>query len=345
MHILIIRLGAMGDVIMATGLISALRARYPEAHIDWLTESTYADLLNHHPQLDGLILWPRAYWRDLGRQGRYVTVLSEARTLIQRLRNNRYDLVLDVHGLLKSGVWAWLAGGVLRVGLGSREGSQWLMTETLDRHSDSPLMGKEYRKLAAHLGAETSDFLPQVSIAPDDTALATQLLQAHGIKHRPVVFAPFTTRPQKHWFRDRWLALAADLSRTSQCRVILLGGPGDADEARHWAERGGDHLVNLVGQTRLGVAAALIAQARVLVGVDTGLTHLAMVLNIPTVALFGSTRPYLTPHHPRASVLYQPMTCSPCRRHPTCAGRHDCMAQHTVDTVLAETLRLMDAAS
>lgn len=345
MHILIIRLGAMGDVIMASGLITSLRARYPEAHIDWLVESAHADLLKHHPQLDDLIVWPRSHWRDLGRQGRYLTVWREARTLIQRLRNKHYDLVLDVHGLLKSGVWAWLTGGVRRMGLGSREGSQWLMTETLERRSDSPLMGKEYRKLAAHLGAETSDFLPQVFIAPDDTALATQLLEAHGVHRPPLVFAPFTTRPQKHWFRDRWLALAADLSRSFEQPIVLVGGPGDAEEARHWAEHGGDHLVNLVGQTRLGVAAALIAQARVLVGVDTGLTHLAMVLNIPTVALFGSTRPYLNPHHPRARVLYQPMTCSPCRRHPTCAGRHDCMAQHTVDAVLTETLRLMDAAS
>ncbi len=341
MHILIIRLSAMGDVIMASGLMTALRTRYPEARIDWLTESGNADLLRHHPELDTLHLWPRQSWRKLRQHGQYGRFLSEARTLIHTLRESRYDLVLDLQGLLKSGIWAWLSGGRRRIGLGSREGSQWLMTETLDRQIDSPLMGKEYRKLALYLGAEARHFIPGITVSADDLAEARQLLHDRGLQTAGIVLAPFTTRPQKHWFADRWQILAEALHRQSNLPVLLLGGPGDIETAAQWTEQAAGTLVNLVGQTRLGVAAALIRQARLLIGVDTGLTHLGVVSNTPTLALFGSTRPYLETSNLQARVLYQPLTCSPCRRHPICAGRYDCMALHSPESVLAEALPLL----
>ena len=345
MRILIIRLGAIGDVIMALGLIPALRARYPEARIDWLTESTQADLLRHHPDLDTLHLWPRRQWRALRQRGHYGQFCSEAGQLIRTLRGIRYDLVLDLQGLLKSGVWAWLSGGKRRVGLGSREGSQWLMTETLNRHSDSRLIGKEYRKLAQFLGAGAEDFRPVIGLDADDIASANQWLQQLGRSCPGIMVAPFTTRPQKHWFADRWLAVADALCRQTGQPVLLLGGPGDAEQAAHWVDASGGSLTSLVGQTRLGEAAALIARADLLMGVDTGLTHLGMVLGTPTLALFGSTRPYLETENPNGKVLYHPLACSPCRRHPTCEGRFDCMARHEVDSVLAEASALPGSRS
>ncbi|MBM3202417.1 glycosyltransferase family 9 protein [Candidatus Woesearchaeota archaeon] len=341
MHILIIRLGAMGDVILASGLISALRTLYPEARIDWLAESGNADLLCHHPELDHLHLWPRQHWRRLRQQGRHGQFLAEARTLVQTLREPRYDLVLDGQGLLKSGIWAWLSGGRRRIGLGSREGSQWLMTETLDRQIDSPLPGKEYRKLAMHLGAEARHFVPGVAVCAADMAEARRLLQECGLDTPAIMLAPFTTRPQKHWFAERWLALATALHQASKQPLILLGGPGDRDRAAQWTEHSAGALVNLAGQTRLGVAAALIRQARLLIGVDTGLTHLGMVSSIPVLALFGSTRPYLASTNPQGRVLYHPLSCSPCRRRPTCDGRFDCMALHEVNAVLAQALEML----
>lgn len=343
MRILIIRLSAIGDVIMASGLLPALRSRYPEAHLSWLSESGNAELLQHHPDLDQLHLWPRSHWRRLRQERRYGEFVREAAHLIRTLRAEKYDLILDLQGLLKSGIWAWLAGGQRRIGLGSREGSQFLMTETLDRRVDSPLMGKEYRKLAMHLGAEADRFIPSVTVSPDDNAEANRLLATQGIAGPYIVLAPFTTRPQKHWFADRWLALAQALSTQSGLPLLLLGGPADIKEAAQWTERSGGGLLNLAGQTRLGVAAALIGRAKLLLGVDTGLTHLGMVMNIPTLALFGSTCPYLETLNPRSQVLYHPLPCSPCRRHPTCDQRYDCMALHTVDTVMTQALTLLSA--
>ena len=104
--ILIIRLSAIGDVVMASPLIRALRARYPQARIVWLAQPEVRDLLSAHPELDEVIVWPRGEWRRLWRERRYLTWWREVRGFVRRLRALRPDLAIDLQGLLKSGLWA-----------------------------------------------------------------------------------------------------------------------------------------------------------------------------------------------------------------------------------------------
>jgi len=152
-------------------------------------------------------------------------------------------------------------------------------------------------------------------------------LRAAGIDGDYVALAPFTTRPQKHWLDDRWAECTRRLAAERGVRVVVLGGPGDRDHAAALVAQAGPVAVSLAGGTSLGEAAAVIRGARLLVGVDTGLTHLGLAMGTPTLALFGSTRPYLDPAAPNARVLYEPMDCSPCRagrpaaaRSPACAA-------------------------
>ncbi|MCG7962328.1 MAG: glycosyltransferase family 9 protein, partial [Candidatus Thiodiazotropha taylori] len=98
--------------------------------------------------------------------------------------------------------------------------------------------------------------------------------------------------------------------------------------------------INLVGETSLRQAAALIARGSLVVGVDTGLTHIGIAMNRPTLCLFGSTRPYLDTTHENAQVIYHPRSCSPCKRKPTCQGSFDCMAEITAAEVVARANRL-----
>jgi len=339
-RILVIRLSAIGDVIIASGLIPALRQLYPEAHIAWLTEETNAELLRHNPRLDRLYLWPRRRWRELRREGHYRQFVGEALDLIHRLRAERFDLVLDLQGLLKSGLWTWLSGGKRRIGLGSREGSQWLMTETLDRRAEDNLIGKEYRKLAALLGAST--FQMDIAVSPDDEQSAAELLRTAGVVGEFAVISPFTTRPQKHWLDERWTELSQWLSAERGLTVVMLGGPGDREHAALIAQ--GTAIHDLTGRTTLGQCAALIKNARLLVGVDTGLTHLGIALGTPTLALFGSTRPYLETESRTAQVLYERLDCSPCRRRPTCGGVYHCMKAHTTEKVFHAATSLLEHA-
>lgn len=336
---LIVRLSAIGDVAMASGLLPALRRARPDAFIAWLVEPPAADLLRHNPALDQLIVWPKQDWRRLWHQRRYRALAAELRAFRKRLRGYAFDQVLDTQGILKSGLLSWLSGAAQRIGLQSREGSKTLMTRVLEPPGGDRRLGAEYRYLAAALGLG-DDYRMDIAVSETDRRAVRERLAEHAVGDYAAL-CPFTTRAQKHWFEPRWIDLAGRLSAEG-LTPVLLGGPepqAAAGAARIAAAA--PAMINLVGQTSLGQTAALIADSRLLVGVDTGLTHLGIAFDKPTVALFGSTRPYLQPGSDRAEVLYRALHCSPCHRRPSCNGRFDCMRQHRAETVAAVAQRLL----
>lgn len=340
-RVLVVRLSAIGDVIMASGLIPVLQDAWPDARVSWLTQDGNAALLTANPRLADVIVLPRARWVALWARRRYATVLREMRALARDLRGRRFDLVLDLQGLMKSGVWAWLTGAPQRVGLGSREGSARLMTRVVGRDVPDDRLGKEYRALATALGLDASQFAMDVVVPAQDAAVAQALLCEVGAGPDYAVFAPFTTRPQKHWLDDRWPVLAQRLVAERGWRAVVLGGPGDRGRAEAITSAAGGAAIALAGRTSLTEAAAVIRGARVLVGVDTGLTHLGVATGTRTLALFGSTCPYLRAPEGRLQVVYLPRPCSPCRRRPTCDGRFDCMREISVDMVVARLGELL----
>jgi heptosyltransferase-1 len=342
-RVLIIRLSALGDVVMASGLIPALRAVAPDAHLAWLVEPAGAPLLRHNPRLDEVIVLPRPEWEALWRARRWIALARSVWRFRRALRERRYDLALDAQGLLKSAWCAWWSGAPRRISLIGREGSHRLATERVLPAPD-PLrpIGAEYRALARYLGAPGAAFRMDLAVGAAPREQARARLAAAGVTGRYAVLCPYTTRPQKHWFDERWAELATRLAAAG-LRPVLLGGPDDAPRAAA-ITRGAPDAVDLVGGLKLDETVAAIADAALLVGVDTGLTHMGTALDVPTIALFGSTRPYLDARTPRTVVLYEQLPCSPCRRHPTCGGRYDCMRLHTPAGVYAQAERLLGLA-
>lgn len=322
---------------MSSHLAEGLRRTYPDARIYWLAEPQVVPLLAHHPALDAVIEWPKLRWKELFRKKQLVTLFKEARGFVARLRKERFTLAIDAQGLLRTRILAWASGAGERVGFDSREAGKALMTTVISKGDDDSLMGSEYFHLLQHLGAETGNLGQSIALQQATYDEAAETLAGCGIEGPYLVFAPFTTRPQKHWFEEQWVQLAQEIALRVALPVVWLGGPGDMQTAQTLANRGGG--VNLAGKTRLNTAAAIIARSSLLVGVDTGLTHMGSAFRIPTVALFGSTCPYTVTRSPNTTVLYHHMSCSPCRRSPICDGRHDCMAAITVDEVMEAVAR------
>lgn len=342
--ILIVRLSAIGDVIMASSLIPALKQAYPEARLSWMTAEGNLPLLRHNPRLSKVIPWPTHAAQKALKERRYGVLAREFLRTLRGVREDQYDWVIDVQGLLKSGIWTRLARCDWRVGLGSREGSQFFMNRVVNRHSDIDTIGIEHRLLLEALGHPMREFRMDIAVPSDAVESTRSLLSDAGIRSPFAVLAPFTTRPQKHWFNDRWKELAARLSAERGLLPVVLGGPADASVAAELCSET-TRMVSLAGRTSLIQVAAVMQQAALVVGVDTGLTHLGIALRRPTLALFGSTRPYLDPDFAQARVLYEPMACSPCRRRPTCGGEFTCMRAHTVDRVFEATRALLGGGS
>ncbi|WP_460840755.1 glycosyltransferase family 9 protein [Noviherbaspirillum agri] len=332
---MIIRPSAIGDVVFASPIAAAIKRSHPDAHVAWLIEPGIDALIANDPCIDERILLPKGEWKKLWRGGQKMEVLRQVAALRRQLREGRFDTVLDLQGLLKSGLFAYLSNAPRRIGLGSREGSQWMMTEVLPRGGDPARISSEYLHLAQHLGLDVGDFMPGLHLNPDAEAKALKLLAEHGLAPgRYAVFAAFTTRPQKHWFADAWQRLAPMVQQAGLVPV-LLGGPADREAAADIA-KGAPGLVNLVGQTGLGEAAALVRHAGALAGVDTGLTHMGIAFGVPTVAIFGSTCPYTVTGRGNARVIWLGMACSPCKRKPTCGGAWTCLRDISAERVMNE---------
>lgn len=342
-RILVVRLSAIGDIVMASPLVGALRAAHPDAYIAWLAQPECAALLERHPQLDEVIAWPRGEWQRLWRERRLASLWSAVRAFRRELRSRRFDMAIDVQGLLKSGLLAWLSGAPERIGLGSREGSRWLMTRVIPKGGDPQRIGSEYLYLAQRLRLPAEHFTMQVAVDAEDRRKAAEFTAPLATEDGYAVVCPFTTRPQKHWFEERWIALAGRIRSELALPVIVLGGPGDVEGAQRIVSAAQEGIVSAAGRTSLREAAALIEGASLLVGVDTGLSHMGIAFGVPTVALFGSTVPYLETTRSNARVIYHALDCSPCRRNPTCNGAYTCMREISVDEVLDVARAVMAA--
>ena len=209
------------------------------------------------------------------------------------------------------------------------------MTRTIPRGGNPQRIGSEYLHLATTLGLPTHDFVMVVHYGETESAFVANMMAHHGLAGGYAVFCPFTTRPQKHWFEERWRRLASRVKAEFGLTPVLLGGPAEQATALRMSAASNVQLVNLVGQTSLTEAAALIDHATLLVAVDTGLGHMGIALKTPSLLLFGSTCPYLETTRANARVLYHPLPCSPCKRRPTCDGAFECMRLIDIDEIIA----------
>ena len=342
-RVLIVRTSAIGDVVFASPFAAAIKRSHPQAHVAWLVEPGIHELLAADPAIDELILWPKAEWKALWQARRLVELSRRVSALRGALRARRFDTAIDLQSLLKSGLLTWLSGAPRRIGLGSREGSQCLMTEVIPKGGVERRISSEYLDLAERLGLDPGEFLPRLHVADAVDARARQILAEQGLlAGRYAVLAPFTTRPQKHWFEDAWQALAPRLVAELGLVPVILGGPADREAAARIAAACPE-AVSLAGGTRLAEAAALIRHAGLVVGVDTGLTHMGIAFSTPTVALFGSTRPYLETGRSNARVIWLALECSPCRRRPTCNGAFTCLRDIRPERVLDEARAVLAA--
>lgn len=343
-NILIIRSSAMGDIVMASPLIKGLKSTHPQARLLWLAEPQFAGLLRDNPHVDGVLLFEKGKWNILFKQGKILALLREILALRRAMRSEAIDLVFDVQGLLRSRFLAWLSGANARIGLESKEPGRFLMTRMVDKGGDGRLMGSEYCHLLEVLGIDSGGCRPELFVSAADENAALAKLEAAEAGPRYAAFAPFTTRPQKHWLDGRWGELASVVEERLGMKAVILGGPADRERADAIAAASPGCMVNMAGQLSLMQSAAVIKRAALLIGVDTGLTHMGTAFMRPTVALFGSTRPYLVTANPRTRVLYHPFPCSPCRRSPTCSGEFPCMADITVAEVMDNAAQLLESA-
>ncbi|MGQ0503400.1 MAG: glycosyltransferase family 9 protein [Panacagrimonas sp.] len=333
-RILIIRVSALGDIVFCTSLLEGLRNRYPRAHIAWLVQAGFAGIIESDSRLDEVIRLPPAAlssWDGLRATHR------QLRTMV------RYDWVIDAQGLLKTRLLARMVPAKRRIGFASREPGAFLLHQLVDKGGDIADISSEYRFLARTLTG-TDPGAPHAPPEPPQRLKALDALAAAKIKPGFIALCPFTTRPQKHWVESHWGELTQLLSTSGAPPCVLFGGPGDVDASQRIMASLAPGSVSLVGKTPLPLLPALLEQAALVVGVDTGLTHIGIAVRRPVIALFGSTCPYTRGADSPLRVMYDALPCAPCKRHPTCGGAFTCMRGLTPARVAAAADELLARA-
>jgi ADP-heptose:LPS heptosyltransferase len=318
-RILVIRLGAVGDVVRTLPAASALRAAYPRAKLAWLVEPASASVLAGQGWLDDVIVFPRSALRAALRGGRAGRLWRETAGFVRRLRAERFDLVVDFHAILKSGVLSLLSGAKRRVSYArpfAREGAAWFATERAQLAPPRQSRFDRNEALVRFLAIDAK--LPARPLAVPEPALAG-IAAALGPGPAPVVIHPGTSdaTPYKRWTPAGYGAVARALAGEG---VPCLVSSGPAASDREMAEA---VLREAAGAARpapptptLLDLAALFAHARLYLGADSGPMHVAALVGTPVVQLLGPTDPVENAPYPGtpSRTLRIQIACNPCKR-------------------------------
>ncbi|HDR14729.1 MAG TPA: glycosyltransferase family 9 protein [Desulfobacteraceae bacterium] len=332
--ILIIKLSAIGDVVHSLPVLEVLRNSYPGARIDWVVEEAASGIIEGNPAVDEVIVSPRGSVVRSAAAGDAGGCIGDVRRFIGRLRSIRYDLVIDLQGLLKSGIVAGLARGRRKVGMSdSREGAGFFLTEPAFPVNREIHAVDRYLSVAAKLGCDISDWDGSLPVTEADRENVGRLLHAEGVGEAGFIAVnPVAKWGTKLWIPVRFSRLCDRIAHEVGYRIVFTGGGSDAAYVEGIVSEMNMPAVNLAGRTSLRELASIYERAGLLVTTDTGPMHIAAAMKCPVVALFGPTSPVRTgPYGTGHRVVRSGAACSPCFK-KKCADPH-CMSGIGVDNV------------
>jgi len=334
-HILIIKLSAIGDVVHSLPLLEVLRETFPLVRIDWLVEENASGIVEGHPLIDSLLVFPRKSWlRRFTRKGEGVSVGREVARFIRGLRSRRYDIVIDLQGLLKSGILAFLARGKRKIALNNgREGSALFVHERVAVPDPQMHALERYLCIARYLGVKDLRWDGSIPVYENDKAYVDTLVGGRAFDRTLVAVNPMAKWETKLWESSRFALLADLINEKLTAAVIFTGSCADRGAIGAIQSEMKTEALNLAGKTTLKQLAYLYQRCAVVISTDTGPMHIAAAMKSPiVVGLFGPTSPLRTgPYGGRQRVVRAGAACSPCFK-KRCDDRQ-CMRQITVDMV------------
>ena len=329
----------VGDAIMTTPALRAVRRAFAGAEISILAKPWVAPVFEHNPDLDRIILYD-----DPGRHCGY----TGKPRLARELGRNGFDLAILFQNAFEAALLAFLARIPRRLGY-TTDGRGFLLTHRVRRKPDY----KQVHQIDYYLGIlEGVSMKPQgrdltMVITAQERQRAAETLAGCGVRNKQVIVginpgAAYGTA--KRWMPERYAALGRRLMQALDARIIIFGGPGEGGLGRQIADSLDHRGVDLCGKTSLREAAALIERCNLFITNDSGLMHIAAAFDRPLVAIIGPTNHTTTgPSNPKSRIVRVPTPCSPCLK-PDCSEDHRCMKAIGVDMVAEAALELLREA-
>jgi heptosyltransferase-1 len=319
LKILILKPSSLGDVVQALPVLRLLKLHLPESKIYWWIDSGLEGLLQNDPDLAGTVRFERKRWASPFHW-------NEMLTSIAGLRRHRFDLVIDLQGLLRSGIFAWLSNGAKIIGMDDpREGASGFYDQAVQRPSFYTHAVDWYLQVLRELRIPVHDDFTWI---PENPATKAALqLKWKTSSNRWIAINPGARWKNKIWPSEYYAEVVRELSARSDYHFAILGDRTSAHFAKQILTASPDRCVDLTGQTSLREMIEWIRLSDALVTNDTGPMHVGAALGKPVISMFGPTEARRTgPYGQIDRILRVPLPCAPCMK-PTCSYRKpmECM--------------------
>jgi len=342
-RILLIRPSALGDVCRTVPALASLRARWPEARIDWLVNEAFAPVIESHPALSNAVPFPRKrfarWWRP--------SVASALRRWLGEIRRTKYDLVIDCQGLLRSGLIAGATRAPVRIGYANAAEFAWLGYNR-KRRVDRSLHTVD--RMLALLEPAGVPVLRDMRLYSSEQArrAVDRMLPGADAGERLAVLAPTSRWPAKRWPADRFARLAKTLLEKNHAdRIAIVGAPGEQPQCEPLTALAecDDRVIDLVARCVVGELLAVIERSSLVVANDSAALHIAVGFDRPIVALFGPTDVARVGPYRREDAVVQ--RCRPGDRtgHKNERLGAELMARITLDEVVSAVERAQAPAA
>jgi lipopolysaccharide heptosyltransferase II len=314
--ILFLRHDRIGDMVLSTAVVRALRGAFPQARITVLASERNREILTYNPHVDEILIYQGILW------------------FIKTVRPRRYDLVIDpfVTYELKQAFMTYLAGGKYRIGF-EEAGREIFFNLRGPVASTYKRMVEHLLDLVEFLGGKRKDCEPEVFLSQKELQWASETLVSKEININKLTIAihPGAYYPSQRWPTERFGALARRILEQYEVKVILLGSRDEQDLVKKMKEISGKGIQDFSG-LRLRELMTLLSKCDLIVCNNSGPLHIASALKVRTVSMIGPTvTPLWLPYGEHHTVINKGLFCSPCNR-AVCRG-HECMESITVDEV------------
>lgn len=335
--ILLIRTDRIGDVILSTPAIKAVRDAFPNSYIAMMVRPYAEDIVDGNPYLDEVIL----YDKDGEHKSAFGTL-----AFIHQLRRKRFDLAIILHPTNRSNLIPFLAGIPERLGYDKKGGI--FLTKKL---KDLKHLGEKHEidynlDLLRLAGIESAGRTLYMPIKEQDNKVIDRFFILKGIRQNDGIVAmhPAASCPSKRWSAYRFGRVADELIERHNFKIVIIGGPADKEIVQQMEQSMLHGAIVLSEEHSLGEVAALLKRCRMFISNDSGPVHIAVAVGTPVISIFGRSDPGLSPKRwgptgPNDIVIHKDVGCKECLAH-NCQINFKCLEAITIDDILnaAETL-------
>lgn len=319
--ILIIKMSSLGDLFHALPTVHNLK-QLTGASIDWVTQPEYTELVGCFNDVTRVIPFPRRH------------LWSKSLEFLRALRQERYDYIIDLQGLLKSAVVGLGARGGKTIGPSyNREGSKYLYSAVAGQKNKERHAVDEALDVVRYLGLEV---LPPAFPVSFPTCVIAE-------KHPRIALVPCSRWPTKNWPAERFIELGQRLQKQLAASLFIVGGKADQATCNQIQAGLTDKAINTCGKSSLVELGSLLQEMDLVITVDSGPMHMAAALNRPVLAIFGSTNPLRTgPYGHGHRVITKPgLPCRPCYSRECLSGARRCLLEINADVIVENALEML----